>query len=312
MTSRRIVIVTVVSAIVGSASWLFHTRSAAASNHSRVERGRYLVEAVTICFECHSERDYTKPGWPIPPGRKGSGRVLWGALVAPNISPDKTTGIGSWTDAEVLRAIKDGIGRDGRTLNPEMPSRYFSRLTGEDFLAIVTYVRSIPAVHHELPKCAPYVPGPNAPTVAMDSISLRQAAEQVRKGEALVRLAGCETCHTPANDKGYIHGMDFAGGPIFQHDNEVAASANLTPEASGLGYYSQDKFNRVMRTGRVGARTLNSAMPWWFYRNMTDEDLGAVFAYLKAIPPVRHRVDNTEPATACRLCGNRHGLGDRN
>lgn len=65
-----------------------------------LSRGKYLVEAVTICFECHSERDFTKPGWPIPPGRAGSGRILWGGgtpeqVVAPNISPDKDTGIGA-------------------------------------------------------------------------------------------------------------------------------------------------------------------------------------------------------------------------
>jgi hypothetical protein len=106
------------------------------SNRSAtLEQGRYLVDSVTICFECHSERDFSKPGWPIPPGRVGSGRILWGEgspnqVIAPNITPDVATGIGEWSDEEIVRAIKDGIGKNGRLLNPEMPSRYFHSLAG--------------------------------------------------------------------------------------------------------------------------------------------------------------------------------------
>jgi mono/diheme cytochrome c family protein len=67
-----------------------------------------------------------------------------------------------------------------------------------------------------------------------------------------------------------------------------------------------------MRTGSVRARHLNSAMPWWVFRNMTDDDLKAMFAYLRTLKPVHHLVDNTEKPTQCKLCGQKHGLGDRN
>ena len=67
-----------------------------------------------------------------------------------------------------------------------------------------------------------------------------------------------------------------------------------------------------MRTGYVGARKLKSIMPWWAFRNMTDNDLKAVFAYLRTLTPVRHDVDNTEPSAQCKICGQKHGLGDHN
>jgi mono/diheme cytochrome c family protein len=281
-----------------------------------VSQGRYLVESVAICFECHSERDFSKPGWPIPPGRVGSGRVLWGKgadqVVAPNISPDKVTGIGDWTDDEITRAIREGVGRDGRLLNPEMPYRYFSGLSTAELRSIVKYLRSIPAVSHSLPHMANYVPGNYPPTIAMDSIGLTKSSIVVRRGEYLVRLGGCETCHTPTNEKGFIRGLEFAGGTVFRHDSQADASSNLTPDLSGIGSYHWQRFERVLRTGRDGTRTINSAMPWYFYRNLTDSDLKAIFAYLMALPPVQHKVDNSATPTPCPKCGNVHGLGNQN
>jgi len=116
-------------------------------------------------------------GWPIPPGRVGGGRVLSGEstpepVVAPNISTDTTTGIGEWSDDEIIRAIREGVGRDGRLLNPEMPYRYFRGLNSVELRSIVIYLRSIPAVSHTLSKMAKYEPGNHPPTVAMDSIRL--------------------------------------------------------------------------------------------------------------------------------------------
>jgi mono/diheme cytochrome c family protein len=288
------------------------------SNRSAaLEQGRYLVDSVTICFECHSERDFSKPGWPIPPGRVGSGRILWGEggpnqVIAPNITPDAATGIGEWSDEEIVRAIKDGIGKNGRLLNPEMPSRYFHSLGDDEIRSIVLYLRSIPPVRNRLPEIAKYVPGKHPPTISMDSIRLTKSSTMVTRGAHLVRLAGCETCHTPANEEGFIPGLEFAGGKVFRHGNQAAASSNLTPDPSGIGYYDDSLFLKVIRTGRVGARGINSAMPWHFYRNLTDADLKAIFAYLQALPPVKHHVDNTEPPTRCAKCGNLHGFGNRN
>jgi hypothetical protein len=134
----------------------------------------------------------------------------------------------------------------------------------------------------------------------------------VTRGAHLVRLAGCETCHTPSNEEGFIHGLEFAGGKVFRHGGQAAASSNLTPDPSGIGYYDENLFLKLVKTGRAGVRPIFSAMPWHFYRSLTDADLKAIFAYLQALPPVKHRVDNTEPPTRCAKCGNLHGFGNRN
>jgi mono/diheme cytochrome c family protein len=280
--------------------------------------GKYLVESVAICFECHSERDFSKPGWPIPPGRKGSGRILRGEgtadlIVAPNISSDKETGIGAWTDEEIKRAIVGGIGRDGRQLFPEMPYHYFNLLSALELDAIVKYLRSIPPVKSSLPKMPAYLPGPNPPKVPMDSLQLTAHSDAIKRGQYLVRLAGCETCHTPRNAQGFILGMEFAGGSVFRHANDKAdAASNLTPDPTGIGHYTEQQFIGVIRTGRFGNRQINSAMPWHFYRNMTDSDLRAIFAYLKALPPISHKIDNSQAPSPCPKCRNQHGLGDQN
>lgn len=283
---------------------------------SRVN-GKYLVEAVTICFECHSERDFSKPGWPIPPSRTGSGRILRGEgtadlVVASNISSDKETGIGAWSDDEIKRAIIGGIGRDGRRLHSEMPYRYFNRLSSSELEAVVKYLRSIPPIRNTLPKMPPYVPGPTPSRVAMDFIHLSANSSAVKRGQFLVRLAGCETCHTPRNAEGFIDGMEFAGGSVFRHGDRADAASNLTPDSTGIGNYDEQQFIEVIRTGRSGDRAINSAMPWHFYRRMTDSDLRAIFAYLRALPPVAHKIDNTQTPSRCPKCGNAHGLGDQN
>jgi mono/diheme cytochrome c family protein len=302
---------------VFSAALIVPSVARGSDQSATMEQGKYLVESVTICFECHSERNFSKPGWPIPQGRVGSGRILWGEgspnqVVAPNITPDKATGIGDWSDEEIIRAVRDGIGKKGTLLNPEMPSRYFHSLGDVELRSIVLYLRSIPPVSNRLPEMAAYVPGKHPPTIAMDSIHLTKSSNMVRRGARLVRLAGCETCHTPSNDEGFIHGLEFAGGKVFRHGDQAAASPNLTPDPSGIGYYDQNLFLQVIRTGRVGSRAINSAMPWHFYRNLTDADLKAIFAYLQALPPVQHQVDNTQPPSPCAKCGNFHGFGDRN
>jgi predicted HAD superfamily phosphohydrolase len=90
------------------------------------------------------------------------------------------------------------------------------------------------------------------------------------------------------------------------------ASANITPDPSGIPYYDETLFIQVIRTGYVKARKLKQIMPWWTFRGLSDEDLKAIFAYLKTVTPIKHRVDNTEPSAPCRICGFSHGAGDKN
>jgi len=102
------------------------------------------------------------------------------------------------------------------------------------------------------------------------------------------------------------------GGQIIEGPWGKVATANLTPDPSGIPYYDEALFIRAIRTGAVGTRELSRAMPWLVMRNMTDQDLGAIFAYLKTLKPVSHRVDNSLPPTLCPLDRAMHGGGDQN
>jgi hypothetical protein len=106
--------------------------------------------------------------------------------------------------------------------------------------------------------------------------------------------------------------MEFAGGFLMKGPWGAPATANITPDPSGIPYYDEATFIDFIRTGRIKARQVNIFMPWRFYRHMTDEDLKAVFAYIRTLKPVSHRVDNTEKPTPCKKCGFTHGLGEMN
>lgn len=99
---------------------------------------------------------------------------------------------------------------------------------------------------------------------------------------------------------------------MFNEPPGETTSPNITPDPSGISYYDETLFLEMMRTGQVKARKLNVTMPWNLYGKMTDDDLKAIFAYLKTVPAVNHKVDNTEPPTPCKVCKGRHGFGDRN
>jgi hypothetical protein len=106
--------------------------------------------------------------------------------------------------------------------------------------------------------------------------------------------------------------MEFAGGFAFQGPWGNVASANITPDPSGIPYYDEGLFLNVMRTGQVRARKLSPIMPVMVYKNLTDDDLKAIFVFLRTTKPVKHRVDNSEPLTECKVCQQKHGAGNEN
>jgi mono/diheme cytochrome c family protein len=237
-------------------------------------------------------------------------------LVAPNITPDRETGAGNWTDEQFARAIREGIGHDGRRLFPMMPYMNFRQMSDEDLASVVVYLRSINPVRNVVPKTVLPEPikgmlPPHQPITS--SVPGPDMSNQVERGKYLVTLGNCMMCHTPMNKQGQpLKQLAFAGGLRFKGPWGEVSSANITPDASGISYYDEALFVKTLRTGQVGARKLSSIMPWGYFRNMTDEDLKAIFAYLRTVTPVQHRVDNTEEATTCEVCGGRHGFGDKN
>jgi len=237
-------------------------------------------------------------------------------LVAPNITPDVETGAGSWTDAQLAQAIREGIGHDGRRLFPMMPYMNFRNMADEDLASVIVYLRSIEPVRNLVPKTVlpdPVKAGlpPHQPITA--SVAGPDMSDPVARGKYLVTLGNCMSCHTPMNKQGQpLMQLAFAGGLRFKGPWGEVSSANITPDASGISYYDEALFVKTLRTGQVGARKLNSIMPWGYFRNMTDEDLKSIYAYLRTLTPVQHRIDNGEEPTVCDVCGGRHGYGDRN
>ncbi|MEK6288376.1 MAG: c-type cytochrome [Acidobacteriota bacterium] len=289
---------------------------------ARLERGRYMVTAVYGCVACHSERDENAPGMPPRAGKLGAGTVfdegsdLPGRLIAPNLTPDKETGVGDWTDDMLARAIREGVSHDGRALFPLMPYGNYYQMPDEELAAAIVYLRSLAPVRNPLPQTEIIFPVKylmrGAPQPVNAPVPEPDLSDPVKRGEFLVRMASCADCHTP-QERGQVKpGFEFAGGLLFETPQGTVMAGNITSDASGISYYDEALFIHAMRTGKVKARSLSPIMPWYFYGQMTDEDVKAIFAYVRTIKPVKHTIDNTEPPTDCKLCGLKHGGGDRN
>jgi mono/diheme cytochrome c family protein len=279
----------------------------------RQARGRYLTQVVLGCGLCHSARDWNSHGAPVQPGMDLAGQPLPlpgfpGSLVAPNLTPDTETGAASWTDDQIARAIREGIKHDGTTLFPVMPYGEYRSVSDEDIAAVVVYLRSVPAVRNPLPKSKINFPvnylvrsAPQPLTVAVVS---PPGGDTLARGKYLAKI-GCG-CHSA------VENLAFGGGEALAGPWGSVTSANITTDASGIGYYSESTFATALRTGYVGARKLNSIMPFGDFKDLTDDDLKAIFAYLRTVPPVHHRVDNSLPPTYCKICKKKHGAGDQN
>jgi mono/diheme cytochrome c family protein len=292
---------------------------------ARLARGEYIVQGPAHCFHCHSEHDMTDPEAPIKPGMTGAGWHLpipeLGDVAAPNITPDPETGIGNWSDDAIARAVQEGVDVNGRALFPVMPYMMFRNLDNEDLASIVVYLRSIPPVKHEM-QVTKLISPLNILVKTMPQPMASHTDEPARtsaveRGRYMVKtIAGCGDCHTPTDDKGQpLPGLDFAGGGVFhdptQNGREVF-SMNITQDPSGIAHYDENLFIQTLRTGRMGGRQLTPIMPFQNFKNMTDDDLRDMFAYLKTLPPVKHRINNTDPPEACPLCKQTHGLGSKN
>jgi mono/diheme cytochrome c family protein len=295
-----------------------------APTSERLARGTYLVKHVTPCMECHAPHRWAEHDAPIEANMLGAGQEipvkgLPGRVVAPNLSPDPETGAGNWTDDQLARAIREGIGHDGRALFPLMPYQRYRSMSDEDVASIIVYLRSLPAVRRQQPATEIVVPVRylmrSVPEPLRAPVPTPDLSTPAKRGAYLTTIGACAECHTPQDDHGQpIPGLEFAGGFIFEGPWGRVASANLTPDPSGIPYYDVALFTDVLRTGHAKARRINQIMPWHALGGMTDEDIAAIFADLTALKPVTHRVTNDEsvPPTFCRLCRQRHGYGDRN
>lgn len=274
----------------------------------KIARGEYLAKHVTQCVDCHAVRDFTKYAGPVVEGTFGRGGENFGipgtavrTLYSRNITP---AGIGAWTDGEVIRAMTAGVSKDGEPLFPIMPYPRYAQMSRDDVEAIVAYIRTLPPVEYTAPPRDLAMPLPLVVRTMPKAPSFRTrppASDRLAYGEYMTNAAACGECHTPMDGQGTpLPGMDFAGGFQFPLGNgAVVRSANITPNAdSGIGTWTEQQFiDKFKAFAGVPARSLtrpeqreNTVMPWLTYADMTVEDLGAIYTYLRSVKPVLNRV----------------------
>jgi mono/diheme cytochrome c family protein len=275
---------------------------------ARLERGKYIFNHSAACVDCHSTRDFSKLSGPVKPGTEGMGGEKFdeemgmpGTFYAKNITPYR---IGNWTDGEVLRAITEGISKDGSALFPLMPYLVYGKMDKEDIYSVIAYIRTLPSIKNDVPGSEPKFPVSmlmkTMPSKKQFSVK-PDISNSAAYGEYLVKGASCTDCHTPSDGGEPIPGKYLSGGiEIKLPGNTVVRTGNLTPDnETGLGLWTKEQFIKRFKDcskpefGNTPYKPgeFQTVMPWTVYSGLTEEDLGAIYDYLRTIPAVRNRVE---------------------
>lgn len=272
----------------------------------RIAHGEYLAHHVYACMSCHSEQEFSLFAHPVIPGTYGKGGHVWdeadglpGTIIAPNLTPYH---LGEWTDGELFHAITTGISRDGRALFPLMPYTAYGKADKEDILDIIAYLRSLDPIKNDVPVSKISFPMSlivNIIPKAPEFMTRPDPSDKIAYGKYLASVASCNDCHTPMVKGQYDLTRLFAGGnPFPLDDGNVVTSANLTPDATGLKSWTEERFLAAFRVYSDSAYTpphipdgnFNTLMPWNEFSAMSDEELSAIWAYLQSLPPVNNPV----------------------
>jgi mono/diheme cytochrome c family protein len=273
----------------------------------RVAKGKYLANYVTVCMDCHSQRDWTLFAAPPKVGTLGEGGEKFdkamgfpGTLYSTNITPFT---LHDWTDGDIFKAITTGQGKSGKALFPLMAYKAYGAMDKDDIFCIIAYLRSLPSINNTPPEreldfpmnfIVNTLPAKAAFTNKPDT------ADKAAYGGYLVNAAQCADCHSKVRDGQRIAGTEFGGGRAFDFPGgAVITSANLTPDReTGIGAWTRDnfisRFRRYTDTsyhpGHLAPGDYNTPMPWIMYAGMKDEDLGAIYAYLRTVKPIRNSI----------------------
>jgi mono/diheme cytochrome c family protein len=266
-----------------------------------LERGRYLVESILACGNCHTPK--TPGGEPVASRNLSGGGLTFSVPPfsgpSSNITPDRESGIGAWSDDDIKRAIVEGRRPShGRLPNSElavvMATPFFAALTAPDLDAVVAYLRSVPAVRTAVAVPVYRMPQRHQP-LAGASEAGRRLTNAVERGRYLVTLGHCLECHSP-QEKGVMNYDRLgAGGRVFSveivqgfpADWPGARAPNITTHpTAGLGSWSDAEIKRAIASGisRDGRR-LQPPMPFAYYARLTPADLDDIVAYLRTLPP---------------------------
>jgi len=263
-----------------------------------VARGQYIFALAGGCG-CH-----TAKGGPVNAG----GRPLktpYGTFYGTNITPDPTYGIGHWTDRQIIDAIRLGVRPDGSVLSPVMPYPAFSGMSDEDVIALVAYLRSVPAVARANQPHALSLPFAGMAMRVWRWLFFTPGTAPVQAPTAGLprgqyigeHVAHCQECHTPRTRVGTLDRSLYLAGNQAGIDGEV--TPNITPDAkTGIGEWSEEEIISLLQTGfRPNFDNVQGLMELVIegvceggYKDMSKEDALAVARYLKSVPPVVHRV----------------------
>ncbi len=276
----------------------------------RLARGSYLANHVTGCIDCHSKRDFSKYAGPVIPGTEGMGGEKFdddfgnipGVVYSKNITP---AGLGTWTDGEILRAITVGVNKDGEALFPLMQYKHFRNLCREDLYSVIAYIRSLKPIENKVPPRNLNFPVNLLVKLSPSDVNqpfppMPDKANTVAYGAYMMNAVSCIECHTKLEKGEVVPGREFAGGFRFCINGKCANSANITPDQStGIGALSKEDFIKKFTFYRdsatqnipVGIGGNNTPMPWTFLSGMNDDDLSAIYAYLRTVAPITNKVE---------------------
>jgi len=260
-----------------------------ASAQTPVERGNYLVNTIMACGNCHTPPSPTGPVM----AKFLSGGLTFDTpafeVTAPNITPDRETGIGTWSDNDIKKGITDGVRPNGIPLAPIMASAFYKALMPSDLDAVVAYLRTVKPLKNKVPDpnykaAAAHEAYPLAETKA----TAADMRDKVKRGQYLATIGHCMECHTPR-----IRGhQDFVndlgkGGREFPGPWGKSESRNITPsKTKGIGEWTDAEIKRAITQGiRKDGSKLKPPMAYAYYAKMTNVDLDGVVAWLRTLPP---------------------------
>ncbi|MFC3229034.1 c-type cytochrome [Marinibaculum pumilum] len=260
----------------------------AAAAEDPVARGDYLVNGIMGCGNCHTPQG---PGGPdmtrFLAGGMAMDEPVLGKVHVPNITQDRDTGIGAWSDAEIATAIRDGLRPDGSLIGPPMPSPLYRGISDTDLAAIIAYLRTVPALANAVPKSSYAIPLPPAYGPPVETVAEVPRDDVLAYGAYLAGPLGhCVECHTPMAAGGHpdFQGRLGAGGREFHGPWGTSVSSNITP-AGPVADYSDAELKAAITTGmRPDGSRMMPPMGYGYYARMTNADLDALVAWIRTLP----------------------------
>lgn len=282
----------------------------------KIERGKYLANYVAVCTDCHSTRDWNRFSGPLVDGTLGKGGELFnhemgfpGIFYSKNITPP---GISRYTDGELFRLITTGVTKEGKAIFPVMPYSHYGQMDSADIEAIIAYIRSLSPIENVVPESVVDFPM----NFIINTIPSKANPQRVPAktdllayGKYIVNAASCVDCHTQVEKGQIIDALAFGGGREFAMPGGMLRSSNITPDtATGIGTWTEaifvQKFKMYADSGYqlplIKPGEFNTIMPWKMYSGMTEEDIKAMYHYLKTIKPVTNKVERFTPQMAAK------------